>query len=919
MSDSRRDSEPTWLARLRSRLASRLGWRLLAVFVIAAVLPLAVSDWVALSVVSQVVQDLTHDRNGVATRAASRQVLDRLMLSATLLRSIDEAQPAARQRLVASATAAGAPLAKVECVDDAPAAHGGLLARWQHVRDATPMATGQAVALRVEAGPDEQASLLMASIAPSALRCIAVLNPAFVWETVIESSDDSAWVVRSDSGASVYARRGPDAPLPGRDLAVEQDVFTAHLFLAAEFSAANWTFEERAPRGAARWHGMPIGAWLLCVATATLLLIGLVAARTIRQTLRPLDALAEGSRRLAAGVGSTRVDIRRIDELGRLADSFNAMAAQLEERIAALRALADLDAGILAGAGFADLAGRVLRRLAGSRPSATFTVAWRADDGLVHVLGLIDREAGFNSRAVEFVEADAAKVGQFEAARDGLVDPSEPGPGGCRIWTARDGDQNRALIRMVDREGAPDLQEARDLRDRLAVAIVARDREFQLQHRASHDLLTGLRNPYGLQLALAPLLAQETSLALLFIDLDHFKDINDCYGHAVGDRLLQAAARRLERAAPAGALLSRNGGDEFVVILPGARAPDAQAAAARLLESLAQPFILTTNEHRSSASIGIAIHPDHGVDREELLRCADIALYEAKGAGRGRWALFKPTLDARLRERNDLLTGLDRALARSEFVVHYQPRLHAETGAVVAAEALVRWQHPERGLTLPAMFIELAESSGRIDALGRVVMASAIAQLAEWRCQGLAIGRLSVNVSQHQFESGTLVAHVQELLARHEVDGSQLEIEVTESVLGGDVASVRQQLHELRALGATIAMDDFGTGYSSLSQLRTLPINVMKIDRAFVKDLESASDAVAIARTIVTLARALGLKVVAEGIETSAQAGLLAEMGCDEFQGFLFSKAVPAAEFAAFARARVPAPRPRASATRRPG
>jgi diguanylate cyclase (GGDEF)-like protein len=897
----------TWLARVRARLGRRLGWRLLAVFVVAALVPLAISDWIAMSVVSQAVQDLTHDRDGLATRAASRQVFDRLMLSATLLRSIDEAQPAARQRLVASATTSvGAPLASLGCADGANPAYPGLQARWQAVHDNTPLTPGKAVALRVETRPDGHAVLLMASIAPALLRCIAVLDPAFVWESVIESSDDSSWIVQSDRGASVYVRPGPDAP--GPDRAAPQDVFTTHLFLAAEFSAANWTFEQRAPRGAARWHGMPIGAWLLSVATATLLLIGLAVARTIRRTLTPLDALAEGSLRLAAGVGSTRVEVRRNDELGRLADSFNHMAAQLEERIAALRALADIDAGILAGAAFADLARRVLHRLATLRPSAAFDVSWRTDDGLVHVLRAAPGGAG--DGALESIAADADEATRFEAAQDGLLSPAAPSRGACRLWTARDGGENRALIRMVDDESAADLLEARDLRDRLAVAIVARDREFQLQHRATHDLLTGLRNPYGLQLALAALLAQDAPLALLFIDLDHFKDVNDCYGHTVGDRLLQAAARRLEREPSAGALFSRNGGDEFVVVLPGAGADEAQAAAARLLQSLSQPFILSATEHRSSASIGIALHPEHGVDRDELLRCADIALYEAKGAGRGRWALFRPTLDARLRERNDLLAGLDRALERSEFVVHYQPRLDAKTGAVIAAEALVRWQHTERGLMLPGLFIELAETSGVIDALGRMVMASAIAQLDAWRRQGLVLGRLSVNVSQRQFESGTLVRHVRELLEQHGVPGSSLEIEVTESVLGGDVASVRQQLHELRALGATVAMDDFGTGYSSLSQLRTLPINVMKIDRAFVKDLETAPDAVAIARTIVTLARALELKVVAEGIETSAQATLLAEMGCDEFQGFLFSKAVPPAQFVAFAQARIPAPLP---------
>lgn len=240
-------------------------------------------------------------------------------------------------------------------------------------------------------------------------------------------------------------------------------------------------------------------------------------------------------------------------------------------------------------------------------------------------------------------------------------------------------------------------------------------------------------------------------------------------------------------------------------------------------------------------------------------------------------------------------------------MVHYQPRLDAATGVVVAAEALVRWQHPERGLTLPGVFIELAESSGLIDALGLVVMEAAIVQLAEWDREGAAIERVSVNVSQHQFASARLVPSMRDLLLRHGVAGARLEIEVTESVLGGDIDSVRRQLHELRDLGVLVAMDDFGTGYSSLSQLRTLPIDVMKIDRAFVKDLEVDPNAVAIARTIVTRARALGLHIVAEGIETRAQAALLAEMGCDQFQGFLHSKAVPARECAALGPFAVPA------------
>jgi diguanylate cyclase (GGDEF)-like protein len=909
------------LHRARAHLGRRLEWRLLAVFLAAALIPLALSDWIATSVIAGIGQRLTHDRDSLATRAASRQVFDRLRLSSTLLRAVDEAQPLARSRLRASAIGVVAPFSELACADGGDTGYAALRRRWDEARSGSgmPIAARPPVILRLGARPNADDELLMGSTGEPSPHCIATLNPSYAWEPVLESADDSDWIVRADDGSRILARHGPDAIAYG-DPSQPLDRFSAHLFLTSEFGAGNWTFEQSAPRPAIFWHGMPVVAWLLCVAVATLLLIGLVARRTIRKTLRPLEALTEGSRRLAAGIEPTRVDIRRNDELGRLASSFNEMAAQLEERIAALRALAQIDAGILGGAAFADLARGVLLRLATLRPQSCIVVAWRLDEGhLAAIRHPCTTARGVQGEIETLVLADdAAQV--FEQLPDGACTPSSLAALGtalagaratetsvpCLVLGVRDAGTNRALISLEDAGAGFDLQQAHDLRDRLAVAVVARRREDQLEHRATHDQLTGLRNAYGLQRALDPMLAGDDPVGVLFVDLDHFKDVNDCYGHAVGDRLLQAAARRLQRAAPSDALLSRNGGDEFVVILPHCDADQAVAAAARLLDALRQPFIIATTEHRSSASIGIALYPQHGLDRDDLLRCADIALYQSKNEGRGRATVFRPALDALLRERSDLLAGLDRALRRSEFVVHYQPRLDAATGAVVAAEALVRWQHPERGMTLPGVFIGLAESSGLIDALGLVVMEAAIVQMGEWQRQGLAIARVSVNVSQHQFASGTLVPDVRSLLQRHGVAGQRLEIEVTESVLGGDIDSVRRQLHELRELGAAIAMDDFGTGYSSLSQLRTLPIDVMKIDRAFVRDLESDPDAVAIARTIVTLARALGLHVVAEGIETQAQAALLAAMGCDQFQGFLYSQAVPAHECAALGRFDMP-------------
>jgi len=429
------------------------------------------------------------------------------------------------------------------------------------------------------------------------------------------------------------------------------------------------------------------------------------------------------------------------------------------------------------------------------------------------------------------------------------------------------------------------------------------ERETQLVFRAVHDDLTGLTNRFGLMQALDKLLdgrAADRELAVLFVDLDFFKDVNDRHGHAVGDQVLRMAADRLRAIAGDTLLAARKGGDEFVLVLPqSGSAANAREAAARVVASLAEPFELADGPQACGASVGIALCPTHGTGTQELLRCADIALYESKRTGRGRATLFAPALDSALRHRHETLAALRLALQRGELVVHYQPRLDAASGRIESAEALVRWNRPGHGLVYPNAFIGLAESSGLIEALGNEVLDQAMRQVADWRALGIRLARVSVNLSTRQFESGHLVAAVRAALGRHGVEASCLELEITESLLSGDVAAACSQLAELRAMGVTIAMDDFGTGYSSLAQLRTLPIDVMKIDRAFVRDLETDPNALAIARTIVTLGRSLSLRLVAEGVETAGQAQSLRAMGCDELQGYLFGMPMPAQAFQA--------------------
>jgi diguanylate cyclase (GGDEF)-like protein len=426
------------------------------------------------------------------------------------------------------------------------------------------------------------------------------------------------------------------------------------------------------------------------------------------------------------------------------------------------------------------------------------------------------------------------------------------------------------------------------------------EREAQLYFRAVHDDLTGLTNRFGLHEELDGLLrapGRVPDLAVLFVDLDGFKDVNDRHGHAIGDEVLRQAAQRLRAISADARVVARKGGDEFVIVIAGSRCSErAQALGAAIVESLARPFELPSGRHACGASVGIALCPAHATGMLELLRCADIALYESKNAGRGRSTVFDPGLDSAIRSRHDLLAALRIALDGHQLAVHFQPRLLVRDDSVRSAEALVRWQRPGFGLVMPATFIEPAESAGLINRLGMQVLDETLRQLASWQRRGFGFERISVNVSPRQFETADLVGHVRDALSRHGVEPALLELEVTESVLSGDLSAVSSQLAALRAMGVTIAMDDFGTGYSSLALIRTLPIDVMKIDRAFVRDLELDPNAVAIARTIVTLGRSLGLRLIAEGIETPGQAQILRAMGCDELQGFLFGRPMPAHE-----------------------
>jgi len=431
----------------------------------------------------------------------------------------------------------------------------------------------------------------------------------------------------------------------------------------------------------------------------------------------------------------------------------------------------------------------------------------------------------------------------------------------------------------------------------------------QLQRHAFVDPLTGLPNRLMFEQRLREALHPERPggparpVAILFIDLDGFKPINDMLGHTVGDEVLRIIARRLAQAVRGGDTIARVGGDEFVMLLQdGAGTTDATQAARRLIELVSRPFEGGGRRLRLSCSVGIALHPEHGPP-DRLLAHADAAMYASKRTGGNGWAFYEPQMDPGREENLGLHIDLRDAVEQGQLQLHYQPKVCGNSGATLGVEALVRWRHPVRGMIGPLVFIPLAERYGLVDRIGHWVVDEACRQIAAWAAEGVRM-HVAINLSAQQLRDEELLARTCGALARHGVQPEQLLCEITESVAMGDVDATQQAFDGLAAAGVMLSIDDFGTGYSSLAYLRRLPARQLKIDRSFVSDLETSVDARAIVSAVIHLAHDLGLRVVAEGVETEGQRGVLVGQGCDELQGYLFAKPMPADEVLPWMRMR---------------
>ncbi len=438
-----------------------------------------------------------------------------------------------------------------------------------------------------------------------------------------------------------------------------------------------------------------------------------------------------------------------------------------------------------------------------------------------------------------------------------------------------------------------------------------KESQKQLEQLAHHDPLTGLPNRLLFQArvehALERARREGGRVAVLFFDLDHFKNINDSLGHPAGDRLLQAVTERLRDSVREEDTVARLGGDEFTLLLEELQEPKyAGVVAEKALQVLAKPFTLYGHEAYVTGSVGISLFPDDGQDVTTLLKNADSALYQAKAQGRNSYHFYTKELTAVALERLALESSLRRGVAREEFTLYYQPQVDLFDGQVIGAEALVRWQHPERGLILPGEFIPLCESTGLIVMLGEWVLRTACAQAKRWQNEGLPPLRMAVNISSIQIARGQITHTVERVLEETGLEPCYIELEITESLIMQQTQQTLGILAALKAMGVMLAIDDFGTGYSSLSYLKRLPLHRLKIDKSFVRDIPKDPDDVAITRAVISLGDHLHLIVVAEGVETQAQMEFLRSNGCDEAQGYLYGPPLPAVEFAELVRRRSP-------------
>ena len=900
-------------------LANRVAWRVFARLVIAGLIPLAVLAALIFTEVRQTLEQRALKDLRDASHSVGQVVIDKLISTSALLDNLARSGDAEQLR------ALGLEAARYEAV--------GRLTTF-----------GADIELPQAPGDLDPAKPSLELVTDSAGAHV-VLAKALTDGTVVARLDqqyllDAAALARGDFETCVLARSARGAPVFCTDLALvaiaderlddagSTGTFTAslrgepwlvgywQLFIPSRFKGEPWLIVTAMPRSAAL---EPVSAFGHVAPQALLLslaLITLLSFSQIRRTLEPLSRLVSATRRIAARDFDTRVAVTGNDELASVARAMNEMTAQLGRQFGTLTTLASIDRLILSSESIEGVVEAALARARENTVAREVAALLLDTDDETH--GNLFRCGVLDGLQLARVEISPAHRSTLAASTQGQVfDRESASQQGFAAWCAPlDGEQlfvasilrGRALGGLLlatlpsPAAASADLDSLRELAGRLAVAVTANERERTLIQRAHFDQLTGMPNRQlchdRLQQALAQARREQHRVAVLFIDLDGFKNINDSLGHIAGDELLKDTALRLNSAVRDVDTVARFGGDEYVVILPQVQSMlEVEAVIERIMAVLERPFTINGRESFITGSIGATVFPEDGLTPDELLRKADTAMYGAKAAGRSRCVFFAKEMDARVQDRLALSSDLRRAIERDELYLVYQPVVSLDGHRVASAEALLRWRHPTRGVVSPALFIPIMEDSGLINTVGAWVLRTALRSLAQWRRAGLLLPRIAVNVAARQLLERGFVDTVTEALRHAELEPHDLELELTESTLVRDFASANARLSELAALGVRIAIDDFGTGYSSLGYLNELTFDSLKIDRAFIANLP-VEKSLAIVRAILAVARALGKEVVAEGVESERQLAQLSKLGCNRAQGYVFSIPHEGPEFA---------------------
>ena len=661
----------------------------------------------------------------------------------------------------------------------------------------------------------------------------------------------------------------------------------------------------------------------------TLLMVILLSINLIRRILAPLDILKSATRALATGNFACRVQTQSGDEFEELAGSFNSMAAGIDQQFHVLETMGELDRRVFSTQGVEEIISVLLTRLPEIASSSGVgivvlehehikTAKWYLNDKLIS----LDADADAEQFDGAFLNSLRSCEKCLRVTREDGVPVVQPlfdaGMHMAMCFPVKQKDQVLAIIFLGYRE--PEnatgdvIARVQGIADHAAVAFSNASWEEKLYHQAHYDLLTSLPNRQlftsRLDEAIATARRHDKFVALLFIDVDRFKSLNDTVGHHAGDEYLIAAAGAMKSSITEESTLARLGGDEFTVIIPDIsslqRALEvSEDVAEKVRKSFTRPVRIEGQDVALSASIGIAICPTDADDRIALARCADQAMYQAKEHGRNGWYYYSREINASALERLELGNALAGALERHELAIHLQPQVNAVTGRLCGAEVLLRWDHPKWGRIPPAKFIPIAEQTGLIVGIGAWVLEQACMQIRAWQKTENNKFYLAINVSAVQLRDHKYVESVLEIIHRHGVDPSLIELEVTESMCAEDVETASSLLKSLKDSGLSISLDDFGTGYSSMRYLQHLPIDTIKIDQAFVRGLPANSFNKAITAAILTMAQTMDCSVLAEGVETEGQLNVLREMGCETVQGYYIARPMAVSEFERWAERRL--------------